>query len=122
LGRRSLLRRSARAPPAGRRRGARPSCCRTRARRHVGPGRVYVTLARYWASLGFTVVRVDLGSCRLTASTSIPPRRTIRTRAPAERSSVTFSNGFAVDGQRAPDRRWNVLGRVPLAASGGWEG
>ena len=28
---------------------------------HIGPGRVYVTLARYWASLGFTVVRVDLG-------------------------------------------------------------
>jgi dienelactone hydrolase len=28
---------------------------------HIGPGRAYVTLARYWASLGFTVVRVDLG-------------------------------------------------------------
>jgi hypothetical protein len=28
---------------------------------HVGPGRLYVNLARYWASLGFTVVRVDLG-------------------------------------------------------------
>jgi alpha-beta hydrolase superfamily lysophospholipase len=28
---------------------------------HIGPGRLYVTLARYWASLGFTVVRVDLG-------------------------------------------------------------
>lgn len=28
---------------------------------HIGPGRLYVTLARYWASLGFTVIRVDLG-------------------------------------------------------------
>ena len=28
---------------------------------HIGPGRLYVNLARYWASLGFTVVRVDLG-------------------------------------------------------------
>jgi dienelactone hydrolase len=28
---------------------------------HIGPGRLYVALARYWASLGFTVVRVDLG-------------------------------------------------------------
>ena len=28
---------------------------------HIGPGRLYVTLARYWASVGFTVIRVDLG-------------------------------------------------------------
>jgi dienelactone hydrolase len=27
----------------------------------IGPGRLYVNLARYWAGLGFTVVRVDLG-------------------------------------------------------------
>ena len=29
----------------------------------TGPGRLHVTLARYWASLGFTVVRVDIGGC-----------------------------------------------------------
>jgi alpha-beta hydrolase superfamily lysophospholipase len=27
----------------------------------IGPGRLHVTLARYWASLGFTVFRIDLG-------------------------------------------------------------
>ena len=29
--------------------------------KRIGPGRLHVDLARYWASLGFTVVRVDLG-------------------------------------------------------------
>ena len=35
--------------------------CNTGSNYRVGPGRIYVTMARYWASLGFTVVRVDLG-------------------------------------------------------------
>ena len=49
--------------PAGRApgRGATVVLCNTGSVNHVGPGRLYVTLARYWASLGFTVVRVDLG-------------------------------------------------------------
>jgi dienelactone hydrolase len=49
--------------PAGRAaaRGATVVLCNTGSVNHVGPGRLYVTVARYWASLGFTVVRVDLG-------------------------------------------------------------
>jgi len=35
--------------------------CTTGANNRVGPGRLYVHLSRYWASLGFTVLRVDLG-------------------------------------------------------------
>ena len=35
--------------------------CNTGSNNRVGPGRLYVGLARHWASLGFTVVRVDLG-------------------------------------------------------------
>ena len=49
--------------PAGRAPSRRASVvlCNTGSVNHIGPGRLYVTLARYWASLGFTVVRVDLG-------------------------------------------------------------
>jgi len=35
--------------------------CTTGANNRIGPGRLYVNLARYWAALGFTVIRVDLG-------------------------------------------------------------
>lgn len=49
--------------PAGRapRRRTAIVLCNTGATNRVGPGRLYVTLARYWASMGFTAVRVDLG-------------------------------------------------------------
>jgi len=48
--------------PAGRAsvRSASIILCTTGANSRVGPGRLYVNLARYWASLGFTVVRIDL--------------------------------------------------------------
>ncbi len=52
-----------RSTPAGRS-PRRPACivlCNTGSVSRIGPGRLYVTLARYWASLGFTVLRVDLG-------------------------------------------------------------
>jgi predicted alpha/beta hydrolase len=35
--------------------------CTTGATSRVGPGRLYVRLARYWANLGFFVIRLDLG-------------------------------------------------------------
>jgi len=37
--------------------------CNTGLSNRVGPGRLHVGVARYWAGLGFTVVRVDLGGC-----------------------------------------------------------
>jgi len=51
------------ARPAGRVpiRNAAIVLCTTGANNRVGPGRLYVLLARYWASLGFTVVRIDVG-------------------------------------------------------------
>lgn len=51
---------------------------------HIGPGRLYVTLARYWASLGFTVVRLDLGhagdSIHLDPATENNPHAEVRSR------------------------------------------
>jgi len=35
--------------------------CNTGSTNRIGPGRLYVNLARYWASIGFTVLRLDLG-------------------------------------------------------------
>ena len=37
--------------------------CNTGFLNRIGPGRLHVNLARYWAGLGFTVVRVDIGGC-----------------------------------------------------------
>ena len=37
--------------------------CSTGSLNRTGPGRLHVNIARYWASLGFTFVRVDIGGC-----------------------------------------------------------
>jgi alpha-beta hydrolase superfamily lysophospholipase len=54
--------------------------CTTGANNRVGPGRLYVLLARYWASLGFTVVRIDLGGAG--DSVSVDPLTQIQAHAP----------------------------------------
>ncbi len=56
--------------------------CTTGANNRTGPGRLYVNLARYWASLGFNVLRVDLGGVGDSAGagflTRIEPHAPIR--------------------------------------------
>ncbi len=54
--------------------------CTTGANNRVGPGRLYVLLARYWASLGFTVVRIDLGG--VGDSVGVDPLTQISAHAP----------------------------------------
>jgi alpha-beta hydrolase superfamily lysophospholipase len=49
--------------PSGPVRRAAIVLCNTGYLNRTGPGRLHVNLARYWAGLGFTVVRVDLGGC-----------------------------------------------------------
>jgi pimeloyl-ACP methyl ester carboxylesterase len=49
--------------PAGPVRNAAIVLCNTGYLNRTGPGRLHVNLARYWAGLGFTVVRVDIGGC-----------------------------------------------------------
>jgi dienelactone hydrolase len=70
--------------PAGKApaRGATVVLTNTGSVNHIGPGRLYVNLARYWASIGFTVVRVDLGhtgdSIHLDPATENKPYATPR--------------------------------------------
>ena len=92
--------------------------CNTGSVNHVGPGRLYVTVARYWASLGFTVVRVDLGhagdSVHVDPATENQPYAAARARRAARSRHL----GTTRARQRPRRRRRLVLGRVPGIAPG----
>ena len=70
--------------------------CTTGANNRIGPGRLHVNLARYWAGLGFTVIRVDLGgvgdSIGAAPGTDNQPHAPIRIEEVAE--TVTWIRGL----------------------------
>jgi dienelactone hydrolase len=73
---------------------------------HIGPGRLYVTLARFWASLGFTVVRVDLGHAG--DSIHVDPATENKPHAEARRQELREIIDWV--------RRWTGNDRVVTAA------
>ena len=80
---------------------------------HVGPNRLYVSLAREWARRGHCVLRFDLGGI---GDSDLPPGSTAPVPYPAHmledaRAAIAFVRSAA------PDRRVIAAG---LCSGGGW--